>query len=81
MSDSNAIMGDLERLAVQINESKRQKAELEGRLDEQKDQLSKLGFSTVEAAEAELLELRTKIDNMKSELEKGYEELKRDFEW
>lgn len=81
MDNSNAIQR-LEELRGIIEQSKTEKANLDGQLKATLDSMEKeFGVSTVEDAEALLEEMRAKATRLTDRIQKGVAELEEKYEW
>ena len=62
-----------------LNQKQSERDQLLGKKDSLLEQLVKLGYSTVKAAEKALSKLETKIENQEYELEKGIKTFKEKY--
>lgn len=76
------IQSDLGRLKKGIDEAKTDSAKLEGRKQEQLNQLkTEFNLDTIEEAEKKLEELNKQLDAKKADIENEYKKLKEEYDW
>jgi predicted nucleic acid-binding Zn-ribbon protein len=76
------ISKEIDRLASILETAKKNKATLEGRLEESMDRLKKeFGFDSLEDAQSALSELEEQIENMSVDINQKFQKLQEKYEW
>jgi len=75
------ILSDLDRLATAIEQSKTNRAKLEGAKEEQLKRLKELGINSIAQAKKELATGSQQKLKLDQEIDVAYDQLKKEYEW
>lgn len=75
------IQTKLEKMQDVIENAKKDKARLEGKLEQLMDSLKKLGCDSYEAGEKKSIELEDEITELQNKLQTELEKLENDYDW
>jgi len=75
------LLREMETLKEEIENAKREKAELTGRFNEQMKTLATFGLTSIEEAEKFVKEESKEVEKLKESIFSLFDELKAEYEW